>query len=85
LFVRYTPRPWFAEAGLTHIGKRYYYISNEEHGLPAFTRLDALVGYSAAPWNFTLALQNVTNKKYWRSNAMPGSPRAVMLKASYEF
>jgi tonB-dependent siderophore receptor len=85
LFVRYAPRPWFAEAGLTHIGKRYYYISNEEHGLPAFTRLDALVGYSAAPWNFTLALQNVTNKKYWRSNAMPGSPRAVMLKASYEF
>ena len=85
LFVRYAPRPWFAEAGLTHIGKRYYYISNKEHGLPAFTRLDALVGYSAAPWNFTLALQNVTNKKYWRSDAMPGSPRAVMLKASYEF
>ncbi len=85
LFVRYAPHPWFAEAGLTHIGKRYYYISNEEHGLPAFTRLDALIGYSAAPWNFTLALQNVTNKKYWRSNAMPGSPRAVMLKASYEF
>lgn len=85
LFVRYAPRPWFAEAGLTHIGKRYYYDKNEEHGLPAFTRLDALVGYSAAPWNFTLALQNVTNKKYWRSNAMPGSPRAVMLKASYEF
>ena len=85
LFVRYAPRPWFAEAGLTHIGKRYYYISNKEHGLPAFTRLDALVGYSAAPWNFTLALQNVTNKKYWRYNAMPGSPRAVMLKASYEF
>ena len=30
LFVRYAPRPWFAEAGLTHIGKRYYQLRSEE-------------------------------------------------------
>ena len=85
IFLRYAPRPWYAEIGLTHLGKRYYYTNNVEYGLPAFTRVDALVGYSAAPWSFTLAVQNLFDRKYWRSSAMPGSPRAVMLKASYEF
>lgn len=84
-FVRYAPNPWYAEVGVTHLGKRYYYVSNVEHGLPAFTRVDAMVGYNAAPWTFTLAVQNVFDKQYWRSSAMPGSPRAVTFKASYEF
>lgn len=91
VFVRYIFKPWYVEAGLTYQGKRYGYTNNGNIAtgtleiLPGFTRVDAMVGYSQAPWNFTAAVQNVTNKTYWRSNAMPGSPRALTVKASYEF
>ena len=85
-FVRYAPRPWYAEVGVTHLGKRYYYNSqNKENPLPGFTRLDAMIGYTHAGWTFTAAVQNVLDKTYWRSSAMPGSPRAITVKAAYEF
>ncbi|MDO5087107.1 MAG: TonB-dependent siderophore receptor [Comamonadaceae bacterium] len=86
LFVRYAPRPWYAEVGVTHLGKRHYWSNQgvEQH-LPGFTRVDAMLGFNRASWTFTAAVQNVFNKQYWRSSAMPGSPRAVMVKASYEF
>ncbi|RRD56892.1 TonB-dependent receptor [Comamonadaceae bacterium OH2545_COT-014] len=86
LFVRYAPRPWYAEVGVTHLGKRHYWSNQgvEEH-LPGFTRVDAMLGFNRASWTFTAAVQNVFNKQYWRSSAMPGSPRAIMVKASYEF
>lgn len=87
VFLRYAPNPWFAEVGLTRVGARYYYLNNNPNAqsLPSFTRLDAMVGYSAAPWTFTLAVNNVLDKEYWRSSAMPGSPRAITFKAAYEF
>lgn len=85
LFVRYAPRPWYAEVGITHLGKRYYTEQNVQRRLPGFTRVDAMVGFNRAPWTFTAAVQNVFDKQYWRSSAMPGSPRALMVKASYEF
>lgn len=89
IFVRYTMKPWYVEAGVTHQGKRYAYTNNTptgvEQSVPGFTRVDAMVGFNQAPWHFTAAVQNVFDKQYWRSNAMPGSPRAITLKASYEF
>ena len=85
LFVRYAPQPWYAEVGVTHLGKRHYWNGNTEQHLPGFTRVDAMVGFTRAPWTFTAAVQNVFDKQYWRSSAMPGSPRALMVKANYEF
>lgn len=86
LFVRYAPRPWYAEVGVTHLGQRHYWSNRgvEQH-LPAFTRVDAMLGFNRAPWTFTAAVHNVFNTRYWRSSAMPGTPRALMLKASYTF
>lgn len=85
LFVRYAPQPWFAEVGITHLGKRYYTVQNVQHSLPGFTRVDAMIGYHRGPWTFTAAVQNVLDKNYWRSSAMPGSPRALMVKAHLTF
>ena len=86
LFLRYVARPWFAEAGVTHIGERYYYTAkNVEQNISGFTRWDAMVGYTASDWTFTGAIQNIFDKQYWRSNDMPGTPLAIMLKASYKF
>ncbi len=85
LFVRYVAQPWYAEAGVTHVGKRHYWSGNTAQHLPGFTRVDAMLGFNRAPWTFSVAVQNVFDKKYWRSSAMPGSPRAIMVKANYEF
>lgn len=86
LFVRYAPRPWYAEVGVTHLGKRLYTTSQgTPENLPGFTRVDAMVGYTHANWNFTFAVHNVFNTRYWRASSMPGSPRAFTLKGSYQF
>ncbi|MDO5626507.1 MAG: TonB-dependent receptor, partial [Pseudomonadota bacterium] len=85
LFVRYTPHPWYAEVGVTHLGKRFYTAQNTPQNLPGFTRVDAMLGYTHAHWNFTFAVHNVLNTRYWRSSAMPGSPRAFTLKGTYQF
>ena len=44
-----------------------------------------MIGYTHAGWTFTAAVQNVLDKTYWRSSAMPSSPRAITIKAAYEF
>ncbi len=84
-FLRYSPNDsWYGEVGLTYKGPYYTAIDNlyERSG---YTRWDALIGYRGLPWNITLAVTNLTDKDYWRSSSMPGTPRTVLLNASYLF
>lgn len=93
LFLRYAPnQTWFAEAGITHVGKRYNYSHSSRtktvtpENLDAFTRIDLMGGYKFSDnLSTTLSIYNLTDEKYWRSNSMPGNGRSFLVKFNYEF
>lgn len=85
LFVRYVPtRAFYVEAGVTHVGDQWTNLPNTVL-LRGYDRFDAAAGYSVGNLNLTLAVSNLTDRSYWRSLAMPGMPRNVLLRASYQF
>lgn len=94
IFVRYAPTDiWFAEAGVTHVGKRYNYSHNRkthsvsyEDNLDAYTRVDLMAGYRFNDnLSATVAVHNLTDEDYWRSTSMPGAGRTFLAKINYEF
>lgn len=76
-------RGWIVGAGAFYVGERY---ALEDNGvkLPAYTRLDAMVGYKTQRWEAGLNLNNLTDRKYYESannnnQIQPGAPRSGML------
>ncbi|MCG8517753.1 MAG: TonB-dependent siderophore receptor [Pseudomonadales bacterium] len=86
-FVRYVPDDqWYGELGVTHLGDRYNYNRDGSAAhLDGFTRVDAMVGWQWRDWSTTLAVHNLLDTDYWRSSSMPGEPRSVYGRLSYQF
>ncbi|WAM52889.1 TonB-dependent receptor [Vreelandella venusta] len=86
-FVRYVPNDqWYGELGVTHLGDRYNYNRDGSAAyLDGFTRVDALMGWQWDDWSASVAVHNLLNTDYWRSSSMPGEPRSVYGRLSYEF
>lgn len=74
--------------GVRYIGKRWNDVGNtsSEGGVAL---LDATVHYKRGPWRFALSATNLANRQYAASRAYskyyPGSDRAVVASAKYQF
>lgn len=74
--------------GLRYIGKRWNDVGNtsSEGGVAL---IDATVHYKRGPWRFALSATNLANRQYAASRAYgkyyPGSDRAVVASAKYQF
>jgi len=69
--------------GVFYVGDRYALEDNKVK-LPAYTRMDAMLGYKANRWEAGLNIGNITNRTYYESannnnQIQPGAPRSVTL------
>lgn len=69
--------------GVFYVGDRYALEDNKVK-LPAYTRVDAMLGYKANRWEAGLNIGNITNRTYYESannnnQIQPGAPRSATL------
>lgn len=69
-------------AGAFYVGDRFAVEDNAVR-LPAYVRLDAMLGYKGKNWEAGLNLNNLANRVYYESannnnQIQPGAPRSVM-------
>ncbi|WP_430875947.1 TonB-dependent receptor [Gilliamella sp. G0441] len=84
LNIRYLPYDnWFTELEVNYKGAMYNDDKNQ-FKRPGYTVWNAAIGYQSSSYDITLAVTNLFGKEYWRSSSMPGTPRAVLLTASYK-
>jgi catecholate siderophore receptor len=80
-----------AGAGVNYVADRFANPGNTVT-LPAYTTVDAMLGYKLAKLDLQLNVNNVFDRKYIVSGHgtspnlnLPGAPRSVQLTARYNF
>ncbi len=77
-----------AGMGARYIGETRGMAYGVPVSLPAFTLIDAMVGYTNGPWRFALNFTNLTDKTYVAScsyGCFYGEPRRIISTATYRW
>lgn len=78
-----------AGLGAFYVGDRYADLNNSVR-IPAYTRIDASVGYVTADYELRLNIENLTDKRYYaeansKDRITPGGPLAARLSYTLRF
>ncbi|MDP3653383.1 MAG: TonB-dependent siderophore receptor [Rhodoferax sp.] len=84
---------WRVGGGVRHVSDRPDTLADGSTGTPAYTLVDARLGYEQGPWRYAVNVGNLTDQTYIPSQCRPGfaggcsygNPRTVTATASYRW